>query len=188
MEVQTLLLLCGRSCAGKSTIQKELIKMGMQSVVTYTTRIPREGETDGVDYHFITREEFLDKERQGFFAEIAYYDVATGDRWYYGSAKEDLTDDKVIIVNPYGLRQLQKITSLNPIAFYITAKEETIWNRLRERGDNAAEARRRLNMDDEDFKDIDKEIDFSFSNDLGLKPELLAEMILYTYNKINNLK
>ena len=43
-------------------------------------------------------------------------------------------------------------------------------------------------MDDEDFNDIDKEIDFSFSNDLGLKPELLAEMILYTYSKVNNLK
>ena len=77
---------------------------------------------------------------------------------------------------------------MNPITFYITAGEETIWNRLRERGDNAAEARRRLNMDDEDFNDIDKEIDFSFSNDLGLKPELLAEMILYTYSKVNNLK
>ncbi len=188
MEVQILLLLCGKSCTGKSTIQKELIKMGMKPVVTYTTRPPREGETDGIEYHFITNEDFLNKEKQGFFAETACYDVATGDRWYYGSAKEDLADDKVIIVNPHGLRQLRKFTSLNPITFYITAGEETIWNRLRERGDNAAEARRRLNMDDEDFNDIDKEIDFSFSNDLGLKPELLAEMILYTYSKVNNLK
>lgn len=179
-----MLLLCGKSCAGKDTIQKELIKMGMKSIVSYTTRPPREHETEGVEYHFITKEEFLQKEVEGFFAETVYYDVATGERWYYGSAIEDLSNDKVIIVNPHGLEQLRKIKSLNPIAFYITAGEETIWNRLRERGDNAAESRRRLNADDIDFADISKNVDFSFSNDLGLEPEVLARMIYDTYNTV----
>lgn len=77
---------------------------------------------------------------------------------------------------------------LNPIAFYLTSGEETIWNRLRQRGDNSAEARRRLNEDDKDFINIEKDVDFSFRNDIGLKPELLAEMILYTYNKVRNIK
>lgn len=179
-----MLLIIGKSCAGKDTIQKELIKMGMKSVVSYTTRPPRQGEIDGETYHFITQEEFLEKYHNDFFAETTAYNVASGKTWYYGSAVEDLTDEKVIIVNPHGLRQLKNIKSLNPIAFYITSGEETIWNRLRERGDNAAEARRRLNADDEDFADIENDVDFSFSNDLGLKPELLAEMILYTYNKV----
>ena len=58
--------------------------------------------------------------------------------------------------------------------------EEVIWNRLRKRGDNASEARRRLEEDDKDFKGIDVYIDYAFRNDL-IKPELLAEMILYTY-------
>ncbi len=179
-----MLLLCGKSCAGKDTVQKELIKMGMKSIVSYTTRPPREHETEGVEYHFISKEEFLQKEEQGFFAETVSYNVASGETWYYGSAVEDLSDDKVIIVNPHGLEQLRKIKSLNPIAFYITVGEETIWNRLRERGDNAAEARRRLNADDIDFADISKNVDFSFSNDLGLEPEVLAQMIFDTYNKV----
>ena len=182
-----MLLLCGKSCSGKDTIKKELIKIGMNSIVTYTTRPPRENEVDGVAYHFITEEKFLEKESQGFFAETTSYNVATGETWYYGSALEDFEDNKVIIVNPYELRQIRKIKSLNPIAFYITASEETIWNRLQQRGDDSAEARRRLNADDKDFSDIDKDIDFSFSNDLGLKPELLAEMILYTYNKVKDM-
>lgn len=182
-----MILLCGKSCAGKDSIQKELIKMGMKAVVSYTTRPPRKGEVDGIAYHFITKEEFLEKEEQGFFAETVSYDVATGETWYYGSAVEDLTDDKVVIVNPHGLRQIRKIKSLNPIAFYITASEETIWNRLRQRRDDAAEARRRLNADDIDFADIGKDIDFSFSNDLGLKPEILAEMILDTYRKVTEV-
>lgn len=179
-----MLLLCGKSCTGKDTIQKELIKMGMKSIVSYTTRPPRPGEVNGVTYHFISKEDFMKKEEEGFFAETVYYDVATGERWYYGSAVEDLSDDKVIIVNPHGLEQLRKIKSLNPIAFYITAGEETIWNRLRERGDNAAEARRRLNADDIDFADISKNVDFSFSNDLGLEPKVLAQMIFDTYSKV----
>lgn len=179
-----MLLLCGKSCAGKDTVQKELIKMGMKSIVSYTTRPPREHETEGVEYHYISKEEFLQKEKDGFFAETVYYDVATGDRWYYGSAVEDLSDDKVIIVNPHGLKQLRKIKSLNLVTFHITAGEETIWNRLRERGDNAAEARRRLNEDDKDFLGIENYVDFSFSNDIGLPPKVLAEIIKYTYDKV----
>lgn len=179
-----MLLLCGKSCAGKDTIQKELIKMGMNSIVSYTTRPPREHETEGVEYHFITKEDFLEKEKQGFFAETVSYNVACGETWYYGSAVEDLSNDKVIIVNPHGLEQLRKIKSLNPISFYITASEETIWNRLRQRGDDSAEARRRLNEDDKDFMGIIDNVDFSFSNDLGLKPNVLAQIILDTYNKV----
>lgn len=179
-----MLLLCGKSCVGKNVIQKELIKIGMKSVVTYTTRPPRPGETDGVEYHFITKENFFEKCGRGFFAETTYYNVAFGEIWYYGSAVEDLSDNKVIIVNPYGLEQLRKIKSLNPIAFYITAREETIWNRLRKRGDDPTEARRRINADEKDFYGIEKYIDFSFSNDLGIKPDILAEMIKYTYDKV----
>ena len=36
-----MLLLTGKTCSGKDTIKKELIKMGMESVITYTTRPPR---------------------------------------------------------------------------------------------------------------------------------------------------
>ena len=107
-----MLLLCGKSCAGKDTVQKELIKMGMKSIVSYTTRPPREHETEGIEYHFISKEEFLQKEKDGFFAETVSYNVASGETWHYGSAVEDLSDDKVIIVNPHGLRQLGIVEKL----------------------------------------------------------------------------
>lgn len=179
-----MILLVGKTCSGKDTIKKELLKMGMKSVVAYTTRPPREKEVNGISYHFISKEEFLKKEKRGFFAETTFYNAATGETWYYGSATEDLADDKVIIVNPYGLKQYKHNKSLNPISFYITANEEVILDRLKKRGDIAAEARRRLKSDNDDFKDIGKYIDFSLSNDIGLKPRLLAEIILYTYQKI----
>lgn len=172
-----MILLVGKSASGKDTIQKELIKMGYKSVVSYTTRPPRKGEIDGVAYNFISEEEFLQKEQDGFFAETTSYNVATGETWHYGSAIKDLTDDKVFIVNPDGLKQVKKMSTLNPIAFYIMADEETIWNRLRQRGDDAAEARRRLNADDVDFSGIVSNVDFCLRNDLGLKPDIMAKFI-----------
>lgn len=178
-----MLILVGKSCTGKDAIKKYLVKNDMKAVITYTTRPPRPGEKDGVTYHFVTKQEFLEKEKQGFFAETASYHVATGETWYYGSAIEDLKDDKVVILDPQRLKQIKNIESLNPVSFYITASEETIWDRVKRRGDNIDEAVRRLNADREDFSDIINYVDFSFSNDLGLKPEILAEMILYTYKK-----
>ena len=132
---------------------------------------------------FITNEEFLNKEKDGFFAETTSYNVATGETWYYGSAINDLSDDKVMIVNPEGLRKIKQLKFLNPISFLIMADEETIWNRLRQRGDNAAEARRRLNADDADFADIMADVDFSLKNDLGIAPKVMAGIIHYIYTK-----
>ena len=176
-----MILIVGKSASGKDTIQKELIKLGYNAVVSYTTRPPRNGEVDGVAYHFITKEEFLEKEQNHFFAETTSYNVATGETWYYGSAIEDLSNDKVMIVNPDGLRQIKKLKSLNPISFYLTADEETIWNRLRQRGDDAAEARRRLNADDVDFAGIISDVEFCLRNDLGLDPEVMAKFIHELY-------
>ena len=158
-----MILLCGKMCSGKTTIQKQLIKMGMEPIVTYTTRPPRKGEINGVSYHFITKEEFLKKKEQNFFAETTSYNVASGDIWYYGSALEDLSDDKVMIVNPYGLKQIKSIKSLEPISFYILVDDKTIIERVTERGDSIKEAARRL------------------------KPEWVAEMILYTYKKVKEV-
>lgn len=179
-----MILLVGKTCSGKDTIKRELLRMGMEGVVTYTTRPPRKNEIDGVSYHFISSKEFLEKEKQGFFAETTSYNVASGETWYYGSALEDLTDDKVIIVNPHGLKQIRKIKSLNPIVFYITVDENIILDRLKNRGDNPIEAERRLKADNKDFADIGKYVDFSLSNDIGLSPQSLAEVILYTYKKV----
>ena len=180
-----MILLVGKSCSGKSTIARELKKLGLKEVVTYTTRPPRENEVDGVSYHFISQEDFLKKEKQGFFAETTSYNVANGETWYYGSAVEDLTNDKVIIVNPHGLKQIKKIKYLDPIAFYILVDKTTIMNRLKTRGDNKFEADRRIIADDFDFSGICEYVDFAIRNDMGLSPITTAEMILYLYEKTN---
>lgn len=180
-----MLLLVGKTCSGKSTIKEELLKKGMGGVVTYTTRPPRQKEINGISYHFITVDEFLQKKEQGFFAETTRYKVASGEIWHYGTAFEDLSDNKVIIVNPDGLRNLNKINSLNPISFYIMADDLTLWRRLSFRGDDYNEAKRRVDDDKLRFENIYDDVNFCFRNDIDkITPSILADLIITTYKKV----
>ena len=66
-----LVILSGVSGAGKDTIKKELIKR-MENVISlpsFTSRGPRPGEEEGVQYHFITKDEFKQKIKNGEFYE-----------------------------------------------------------------------------------------------------------------------
>ena len=55
-----MLVLLGKSCSGKSTIQKELVRLGVTPILEYTTRPPRENEKEGKQYHFVTERKFWD--------------------------------------------------------------------------------------------------------------------------------
>lgn len=178
-----MICLVGKSCTGKDTILKEMLSgFNYKPVVTYTTRPPRPGEVDGVDYHFIDKSQFRRMKIQGFFAETTSYNVATGETWYYGTRLKDLNDDSIIILNPEGLRTLKENKDLNIVSFLITAKEETLRERLKKRGDNPEEAERRLEADRNDFKDINDLIDFSLSNDLGIDVANIANLIHIIYS------
>ncbi len=63
-------VISGPSGAGKTTVCRGLIaQYGYERSISATTRAPRAGESDGVDYHFMTRERFLEGVRRGEFLE-----------------------------------------------------------------------------------------------------------------------
>jgi guanylate kinase len=69
-----LIVVSGPAGAGKGTVNAELLKTGEFAYsVSATTRAPRPGEVDGVNYHFITREEFLDRLDKGGMLEHTEY-------------------------------------------------------------------------------------------------------------------
>lgn len=72
----------GPSGSGKTTLSDLMRKYGAEAVVSTTTRPPRSGERDGVDYHFVTEESFLQKISQGEFVEHARFG-----KNYYGATK-----------------------------------------------------------------------------------------------------
>lgn len=156
-----MIVLVGESASGKSSIEKYLVdNYGYNKVVSYTTRSPRPNEVDGVDYHFISVEEFNSLKYRGFFAETAVYN-----NWNYGTAKEDCTNDKVAVVTPHGLRQISKINGINVISFYIKVPRRDRLIKILQRGDNIEEAYRRSLSDVGQFDGIEDEVDYIIHND-----------------------
>lgn len=173
-----MLVLVGASASGKSSIQNELVKTyGYKKVITYTTRPKRNYETAGNDYHFISEEEFLQLKEADYFLETACYNG-----WYYGTAKKDCEvtiddfssgyayeDNKVIVLTPHGLRNLQKYANTNDgveiTAFYIKVPRRDRLIKILERNDNVDEAIRRNMSDVGQFDGIEDEVDFILTND-----------------------
>lgn len=156
-----MIVLVGESASGKSSIEKHLVHYyDYKKVVSYTTRPPRDGEVDGVDYHFIDKEKFIKLKAEGFFAETAMYRD-----WYYGTAKEDCTDDKVAVLTPHGLRQMSKIDGINVTSFYINVPRRDRLIKILQRGDNIEEAYRRSLSDVGQFDGIEDEVDYVIYND-----------------------
>lgn len=174
-----MIVLVGESASGKSSIEKYLVdNYGYNKIVSYTTRPPREGEVDGVDYHFVTIEQFKSLKEQNFFAEMATYRD-----WYYGVAKEDCTDDKVAVLTPHGLRQVLKIKGINVVSFYINVPRRDRLISILRRGDNIEEAYRRSLSDVGQFDGIEDEVNYVIDNE-GYKKSI-KEMANEVWDKVN---
>ena len=165
-----MIVLVGESASGKSSIEKHLVdNYGYNKIISYTTREPREGEVDGVDYHFINLEQFYKLRAEGFFAETAMYN-----NWHYGVAKEDCSDDKVAVLTPHGLRQVSKLPNVNVVSFYISVPRRDRLIKILQRGDNIEEAYRRNLSDIGQFDGISDEVNYIIHNDSYKKS--IAEM------------
>lgn len=174
-----LLCLVGKTSSGKTTIREQLVKEGFSPIVTYTTRPKRKGEKDGIDYHFISEEEFIDKIHTNFFAEYKTYNTAHG-YWYYGTSKESIyddDDDKVIILTPSGLSDIQENIAIPIFSIYIYANNHTIQTRLENRGDRKDEIVRRIEADNADFTGVGEKVDKIIYNNLGDSLDEIVEKI-----------
>ncbi len=139
-----LVILSGVSGAGKDTIKKELIKR-MENVISlpsYTSREPRAGEEEGVQYHFITKEEFIGKIRNEEFYE---YDIHHNN--YYGTSRklmnEKLQSGKIIVkdIEVNGTENLIKLlrNETKLVTIFLKVEREELKRRLLNRGDNLSE-------------------------------------------------
>lgn len=89
-----LFYVMGKSSSGKDTIYEDLLSretLGLQSFIIYTTRPIRAGETDGVQYHFVTEEQLHELQAQGRVIELRTYQTVAGP-WHYFTADGDNVD------------------------------------------------------------------------------------------------
>lgn len=93
----------GKSSSGKDTIYKKLLQnseLKLRRIVSYTTRPIREGEMDGVEYHFTDVERMHLLEEQGKIIECRAYDTIHG-IWYYYMVKDsqiNLTNNDYLVI------------------------------------------------------------------------------------------
>lgn len=79
----------GKSSSGKDTLYKEVLKAlpKLKTLVLYTTRPIREGEQEGIEYHFVTNEELERFEKAGKIIEERTYDTVYG-AWKYATIED----------------------------------------------------------------------------------------------------
>lgn len=170
-----MIILVGESASGKSTIEKILAeKYGYKKTVSYTTRSPREGEVNGVDYHFINEDEYIERFNADFFAETGSYNG-----WFYGTTKDQYCKNTVCVLTPHGLRQIKKSfgdnREMNIKSFYIKVPRRNRLIKILQRGDEIEEAIRRNQSDVGQYDGIEDEVDFVIENDdYKYRPETLA--------------
>jgi guanylate kinase len=137
-----VLVITGPSGVGKGTLIRTLLDRipELELSVSATTRKPRPGETQGVDYHFLSEDEFENRVRNGEFVEHANY---SGRR--YGTLRSDLEQrlargaPVVLEIEVQGARQIAGTMPEAVRIFIAPPSEEALRTRLVGRGTDAAQ-------------------------------------------------
>ncbi len=171
-----LIIVSGPSGSGKSTVTKIVKdKLNIPLSISATTRKPRNGEIDGKDYYFLTKEEFLQKIKNDEF-----YEYANVHGNYYGTLKKAVEDNLekginvILEIDVQGALIAKEKKKDAVLVFFKTENLEVLENRLRNRKTDSDEvielrlknAQKELEYEKEyDYVVINKEIEQS-CNDL----------------------
>jgi len=175
-----MLVLLGPSASGKTESAKIMInRYPISRVVTCTTRNKRINEIDGFDYHFFSEEEFKALEKQEYFFETAQYND-----YFYGTPRNELGDNKFIILEPQGLKSFIDLKPCTIVAIFLNTEESVRISRMKERKDKIKDINRRIISDRNDFdlskiNGLDLIIDTS---DISLSD--LADLVYNEYIRI----
>lgn len=143
LQSKRVIVIGGPTGSGESTITNALVAQfpNFTRLVTATTRPMREGEVDGVDYYFFSKEEFLREIESGNILEHTY--ISNRDI-YYGSYRPDLekklSDGKVVIVNPDIVGAKFYKHNFGALTIFIEPQSiETLATRLKKRNPDMSE-------------------------------------------------
>ena len=144
MNDSKLIIFSAPSGAGKSSLIKKLIELSESKIelsVSVTTREPRDGEVHGVDYFFISEQEFLKLEKQDAFLESANVHG-----FYYATLKS-FVDEKtssgisvILDIDVQGFKQVKQTSQDNVSIFILPPSLEELEQRLFNRGSESAES------------------------------------------------
>lgn len=164
-----LFIISAPSGAGKTSLVRALLACTpeLNLSVSYTTRPPREGEVDGKDYHFVTRETFMRMASRGDFLESAeiYGNLyGTSQPWIQAQIAEGR--DMLLEIDWQGAEQVRRILPGSIGIFILPPSLQALEARLRGRGKDSAEViARRMQAACEEISHV-AEFDYVIINDI----------------------
>jgi guanylate kinase len=174
-------ILSAPSGAGKTTIARQLLTMrdDLGYSVSCTSRPPREGEVDGRDYHFVTREDFFAHRERGELAESAevhgnlYGTLRSEVRRVLGSGRHVVMD-----IDVQGTRQFVRAFPESVLIFILPPSAEVLLSRLKARNTESRDTLlRRLRSAREELHEVDMYRYVVVNDDLGAAVARVSSII-----------
>lgn len=170
MKKGKFIVVSGPSGVGKGTICNRLIKeLDAEYSVSYTTRSPREGEIDGVNYNFVSKEEFEKMIQMGDLLEYNFYNGN-----YYGTSKSFVLDkinkgkNVFLEIDVNGAKNIRKIFSDALLIYIAPPSIEELKRRLVDRGTETIDKiNERLKIAESEMKQTDIYDYVVVNDDLG---------------------
>ena len=168
-----IIAIVGEAGSGKDSLVEKLIikdKELFHKIIPCTTRPMRENEIDGVQYHFISMNEFWQyaSSKQDYIIDQTCFNG-----WYYGTKISDLNDDKINIgvFNPAGANQIIKNANFDVKVIQLKVDPVKRMQRqlYRESNPNVSEIARRFLTDEKDFQN------FNFKEKIELPNNSLSD-------------
>lgn len=190
-----IVTLSGKAGAGKDRLMQEVLKtlqvespdFVIHPIVSCTTRPMREGEVNGVHYHFLTHDEFSERLNNGTMVEATVFND-----WCYGTCLEHMSPNGVNIgvYNPEGVAILQCMPEVQVYPIFVSASDKTRLLRQlnRENHPDVKEIIRRFGADEEDFSPnnlIDIDFKNTIDNDGHYSLYQLTEELAYIIRHID---
>lgn len=150
-----IIALIGEAGSGKDTMMQKVLEKtsALHEVISCTTRPRREGEVEGVNYFYLTPQQFADKVINNEMLEATCFN-----NWFYGTSYDSLRSDVVNIgvFNPDGIEAILDRRDVEVQVFYVKASAKTRLLRQlnREENPNVAEIIRRYTTDENDFSNL----------------------------------
>ena len=168
-----IVALIGEAGTGKDTLMQRILAkypLAFNEIISCTTRPMREGEAEGVNYFYLTPEEFAGKVLNGEMLEATSFND-----WFYGTSYDSLRSDctNIGVFNPDGIRAMAGMPGVDVTVFRITCTDKIRLLRQlnREENPDVDEIVRRYKTDKEDFFDLEfmyTEVENNDAEDLDL--------------------
>ena len=173
-----MIVITGPSASGKTATCLYLQEhFGIRKVVTHTTRAMRVGEKNDVDYHFVTKEEFMRMKENDEFVETVFYNGN-----YYGTSRKEVRIDKCMAVELECAKTYKSFRDPKIVLFFMNLDEETCRQRMLQRGDDPVKVEARIQNDKGSFFLTDEMVKMIDVN-VDTKKHDLASVSQFIYQK-----